>query len=1130
MSPVTDITEMKRAEAELVRQSQFLDLLFRISSAFINLPLERVDASVQAALQEMGQFVAADRAYIFDYDFAAGTMLNTFEWCAPGITPQLEELQDLSLRDFPDWVETHADGRPMNIPDVSTLAPGALREALEPQGVKSLLSLPLTGKEGCLGFVGFDSVRQKHAYGDMEVRLLHLFAQMAVNVAERKQAEGALQQKENYQRALLDNFPFLVWLKDTESRFLAVNQPFAVSAGFAQTADLQGKTDLDIWPRDLAQAYREDDRAVLTTRRKKDVEEEVSDQGRRKWFETYKAPVLGDDGELFGTVGFARDISDRKAIEETLKTERQRLRNIIEGTRAGTWEWNVETGEAVFNEQWAGIVGYRLDEIAPISIETWMRYVHPDDLERSNDLLYRHFEGKLAYYECESRMRHKAGHWVWVLDRGRVFEWNELGKPLKMAGTRQDITERKQAEFALQESEQRFRTAGKAAYDLIYEWDVASDTLEWFGDIDSLLGYEPGAVSADTQAWHELIHPEDTAQLKWALEQHRTSTKSIRYEYRIRHRDGAYRYWSDHGLPLLDAEGHPYKWVGTCTDITRQKQHQRQLEHIAHHDALTNLPNRVLLADRMHQAMAQVQRRGQRLAVAYLDLDGFKEINDRHGHDVGDLLLVSVASHLLQALREGDTIARLGGDEFVAVLLDLTDSGGGLSMLNRLLNAAAQPLSINDQLLQVSASLGVTYYPQQVEVDADLLLRQADRAMYQAKQTGRNRYHIFNPQQDPGLPEPDEGLRPIQQALEREEFVLHYQPQVNMSTGELVGAEALIRWQHGERGLLQPAEFLPEIENHALGIKLGEWIIDSALTQLEAWHAQGLEIPVSVNVGALQLQQPDFMQRLRTLLAAHPQIRRGCLKLEVVETSALEDMARVSQLMHDCREIGVSFALDDFGTGYSSLTYLKRLPAVQLKIDRSFVHDMLDDPEDLAILEGVLGLATAFRRQAIAEGVETVEHGMLLLQLGCELAQGHGIAQPMPAKELPGWAAAWRPDSSWVHQQAVRRKDLPLLFAIVEHRAWIRAIEACIKHGQRALPLLDEHLCRFGQWLDDEGRKQQGAHPAYQSIAPLHSKVHGLAGELLHLKAGGHTREARAGLSELYRLRNELLGVLKAFL
>ncbi|HEY8907351.1 MAG TPA: EAL domain-containing protein, partial [Rhodoferax sp.] len=561
---------------------------------------------------------------------------------------------------------------------------------------------------------------------------------------------------------------------------------------------------------------------------------------------------------------------------------------------------------------------------------------------------------------------------------------------------------------------------------------------------------------------------------------------------------------------VRDTQGHTRQYVALFSDVTTLKKHQSQLEHIAHYDALTNLPNRVLLADRLHQAMTQTQRRGQLLAVAYLDLDGFKSVNDRYGHESGDQLLVALANSMKQTLRDGDTLARLGGDEFVAVLLDLPDVATSIPMLTRLLTAASQPTLMGDQVLQVSASLGVTFYPQAEEVDADLLLRQADQAMYQAKLAGKNRYQVFDAEQDRHVRGHHESLERIRDALAANEFVLYYQPKVNMRTGDILGFEALIRWQHPEKGILPPAVFLPVIEDHPLAIAIGEWVIDAALTQIETWQLAGLDMNVSVNISARHLQQVDFVEKLVKTLGRHPQVAPARLAMEVLETSALEDLVHASRVIDACRHIGVMFALDDFGTGYSSLTYLKRLPVQLLKIDQSFVHDMLDDPDDLAILVGVIGLANAFRRQVIAEGVETVAHGAMLLKLGCELAQGYGIARPMPAEALQSWVTHWRPDPQWLHQPAVHRKDLPVLFASAEHRAWVLAIEGFLRGERDAPPPVDEHQCRFGLWLNGDGRARHGAHPAFAEIERLHLQAHARAMEVLQHHADGDQAQTRA--------------------
>ncbi len=433
------------------------------------------------------------------------------------------------------------------------------------------------------------------------------------------------------------------------------------------------------------------------------------------------------------------------------------------------------------------------------------------------------------------------------------------------------------------------------------------------------------------------------------------------------------------------------------------------------------MPNRALIADRLSQTMLNCQRHQQSLAVAFINLDGFKAVNDSHGHKVGDELLITLSERMKLALREGDTLARVGGDEFIAILADLAHAEDCLPVLERLLEACSSLVTVRENTLQVtlmeyelqvSASIGASLYPQD-DGNAEQLIGYAAQAMSLAKQAGKNQYHLFDIIRDNTVKIHRESIGNIRSALGRCEFVLYYQPKVNMRTGKVIGVEALIRWQNPNLGLLSPVNFLPIIENHTISLELGEWVIDSALTQIKQWQNIGVSIPISVNIAAYQLQQDDFAIRLAELLAAHPEVNPRNLDLEVLETSALRDINLVSATMQTCIELGVNFALDDFGTGYSSLTYLRRLPANIIKVDQSFVHDMLINPDDLAIIEGVIALAKSFNREVIAEGVETVEHGKALLQMGCELAQGFGIARPMPAAEIPAWVDSWQPDVSW---------------------------------------------------------------------------------------------------------------------
>ena len=451
---------------------------------------------------------------------------------------------------------------------------------------------------------------------------------------------------------------------------------------------------------------------------------------------------------------------------------------------------------------------------------------------------------------------------------------------------------------------------------------------------------------------------------------------------------------------------------GFVRDITLGKEHERELDRIAHYDTLTGVPNRTLLADRMKQAVARTLRDNTLMAICYLDLDGFKPINDRFGHQAGDQLLIEIADRLKACLRGSDTVARMGGDEFVLLLLGILGSEECEAALMRILDEVARPVLVGEHEVTVSASIGVALFPRD-DADMDTLLRHADQSMYLAKQSGKNRFHIFDPDRDRIARDRVEKLVRIADGIVNNEFVLYYQPQVDMRAGRVNGAEVLIRWLHPELGLLPPAEFLSVIEDSDLIVDLGNMIIDAALQQISVWQASGLDIRLSVNIAARHLLRTDFVARLEQHLEAHPDVSPMKLELEVVETAALDDIKRVSQTIHGCLALGVGFALDDFGTGYSSLTYLKALPAQLLKIDQTFVRDMLTDKEDCAIVEGVIGLARVFHRQVIAEGVETIEHGRMLIKLGCDLAQGYGIARPMSAASLSEWITQWRPDPSW---------------------------------------------------------------------------------------------------------------------
>ena len=665
------------------------------------------------------------------------------------------------------------------------------------------------------------------------------------------------------------------------------------------------------------------------------------------------------------------------------------------------------------NQSFLDLMGYTRAEIighTSIELGIWNK---SDDRQHLIEELQRN--GK--YQNLEAHFKKKNGELIWGLMSARIIELD--GVPCLLSITR-DITDRKLAAVALEKSYKELLKSEEKLIEVqtianlgTYTYDLRSDTWTSTAILDDICGLGSD-YPRNYQGWLALIAPEFCHEIQAYMEDHSENKKPFNSEFQIiRANDGQHR-WV-HGIASLtyNEAGSPLFLTGTVQDITERKSYSLELQRIAYYDTLTNLPNRVLLADRLNLAMAQARRRGQQLAVVYLDLDDFKPINDCHGHEVGDQMLVELSNRMKHVLREGDTLARLGGDEFIAVLLDVPDIEASVPVLNRLLAAACQPTQIRDVVLEVSASVGVTFYPQTEDMDADQLLRQADNAMYQAKQAGKNRYHLFDAEQDRSVRSHHEGLGRIRQAMTEEEFVLHYQPKVDMASGEVIGVEALIRWMHPEQGLLSPGTFLHYLEGSELEIAFGEWVIDAALIQMETWDAVGLSLSISVNISADHLLQADFADRLHLALSRHPSVDPACLELEILETAAMSDMSQAVNALTRCHEQGVRISLDDFGTGYSSLTYLRTLPVDILKIDQSFIRDMLTDPSDLGIVVSVIQLAQTFNRVVIAEGVETLEHGAMLVHLGCSLMQGYGIARPMPADQVPGWIDQWRAKEAW---------------------------------------------------------------------------------------------------------------------
>ena len=798
------------------------------------------------------------------------------------------------------------------------------------------------------------------------------------------------------------------------------------------------------------------------------------------------------------------------------KNERH-LRESQQVAKLGSWDLDLGAPKLEWSDETYKLFDQSPENFSP-SFDEFARLVHPDDRETMQTCFAQALASDTFPYHVAVRIINESGR-QWVMEAFGAVKRDINGKPLSIHGTAQDITERKQAEARLRLSASVFANS----YDGVTITDanhVIIDVNPAFTRItgyarEEIIGQTPKILASGRQS------PEFYAGMWKSLQEHDFWHGEI---WNRRKSGEVYAEMLSISVIRDDADQLQH-YIGVFSDISQLKAHEAELHRIAHYDVLTGVPNRRLLADRLGQAIARARRNGKVLAVCYLDLDGFKPINDQYGHATGDQLLIEITERLKGILRAEDTLARLGGDEFVLLFTDLTQFEESLFVLDRVLAAVSTPVVIGDIPISVSASIGVTLFPTD-DADADTLLRHADQAMYLAKEAGKNRYHLFDPERDRQVQSHRNYLQRLREALDNSEFVLHYQPKVNLVTGAIIGAEALIRWQHPDQGLLPPGDFLHYLDGSDLELTVGEWVIDSVLKQIKAWNDLGLNLTVSANVSANHLLQGDFADRLVQMLERHPEVASGNLELEILETAALANMDQAVHVLTRCRQLGVHLSLDDFGTGYSSLTYFRNLPVDILKIDQSFVRDMLDDPDDLGIVESVIRLAHAFNRPVIAEGVETLDHGAMLVHLECQLAQGYGIARPMPAEQMPDWVSQWRSKAAWLtlDNRLNTREDVMLMVAAQRHRKWIDQIAEHLDHPNDELETSqDSAHCRFGHWYRSSGTARYGQFSEFQAIDPLHETVHVIAAGILGLARDGQVEAARNRLHELYATSDQLL-------
>ncbi|AVO42777.1 EAL domain-containing protein [Simplicispira suum] len=730
-----------------------------------------------------------------------------------------------------------------------------------------------------------------------------------------------------------------------------------------------------------------------------------ADNGQLRWMRAHGEAVR-EGGRTLRMQGVMQDIDAAHQAEEALRESQQRFRLIFQMLPYPMGITRCADGTYVdVNPAWESMTGVARSEAIGSTVLALGLY-SADDRATVLEPALRGEEDT----PVEATLRSRVGPALTVQQSTRKIT---LGSTECWLFALHDITDRKRAEKAMREREAVLSLTLEAASVGLWDCDITNGLVTGDARWNRMRGVDQS--TEQTVPFDQCAGSGDAPRMRAELRRHArapatkfdliTTVPGALEGQRWMRNLGKIVAWGD--------DGKPSRMLGVTIDVTGQREQELLLQRLAHYDALTDLPNRVLMARQLSDAMEQARTSGQLLGVAYLDLDGFKPVNDRFGHDAGDELLRCVARRLSAALRPQDCVARLGGDEFAILLPDLSSSEDAQRALARLMEGISAPYSLQGETIGVTASIGYTLFPRD-DADADTLLRHADQAMYAAKQAGRNRFHEFDAAQEREMLQMRAQIVHLREALAAGQFELYLQPKVDMRLGTVVGAEALARWNHPQRGVLSPGAFLPFIEGTELETLFGAWVVDAGLTLLDDFCKAGLQFPLSINIAAPHLQQKDFAPWMSEQLKAHPQAPVHLLDIEITEATALFHLDRVAQTLRELRALGITISLDDFGTGYSSLTYLRRLPLNTLKIDQSFVSGMMDQAGDLAIVQGVIGLARSFGYKVIAEGVETEDQGQMLLQMGCAQAQGYFIARPMPAAAFLTWLHSWQAPEAWV--------------------------------------------------------------------------------------------------------------------
>lgn len=894
------------------------------------------------------------------------------------------------------WSESYLIGKPF-----VGIWPEAVRGSAADAIKKVLSGSRCSFEADCLGpngsVLNWDVVLNPIVDGDGHVKR---FVGIFTDIGDRRRAEQDLQESQRRLSTLLSNLPGMAYRCANDSQWTMefVSDGCLELTGY-MPSQLVGEQGIPFdqlihaedrkYVQDEVQAAVENNRSFRLTYRI------VTASGEERWVWEQGRAVSSDSSGRCVLEGFIADINEKKSADEALLDSERRYRLLAENVRDVIWTANTSLEFTFGSPSTFGLLGYTPEELTNLTAEDVLSPTSYGDLSRLvADLRQAEAVGTdaLEAHTRELEIVRKDGGTIWTENEISLLRTSS-GEVTGILGIARDISRRKAAEGDL-----KIQTSAiNAASDYIVITNVNGE-IEFVNaaferdtgyQLQDIRGRKPSILKSGQQ----------DSEFYRQLWERVLAGETWQGEIVNRRKDGSI-YVEDMSItPVKNEDGVIEHFIAIKRDITDKKVYERKLDHLAHHDHLTGLPNRLLFSDRLTQSIAQAHRKDKRMAVMFLDLDRFKYINDTLGHNVGDQLLKQAAHRLSLTVRKVDTIARMGGDEFTVILSDIETATDAAKVAKKVLDALAKPFQVDGEELFISASIGISVYPTD-GLDVETMVRNADAAMYRAKEQGRNTYHLYTDALNTAAVERLTLANSLRKAVERNEFIVHFQPRVDIKTGKILGAEALVRWQHPEMGIIPPSQFIPLAEETGLIIPLSEWVLRQSCFQNQKWIDKGYDpIDIAVNISGKHVEHRGLKSTIVKVLKESG-LDPSHLEMELTESTLMQNPDHAISVLTKIKQMGVKISIDDFGTGYSSLSYLKQFPVDAVKIDQSFVRDVTTDPDDAAIAGAVVAMAHSLKLKVIAEGVETIQQLEFLRDLNCDEMQGYFVSRPVPAYEF----------------------------------------------------------------------------------------------------------------------------------